>query len=75
MQEMSLTQLQERIEDLECKLAFQEQTIETLSDALTQQQLLLSKMQDQMKYVVGKVKNMDTSTLADPAHETPPPHY
>ncbi|WP_162523435.1 SlyX family protein [Vibrio cholerae] len=72
---MSLTQLQERIEDLECKLAFQEQTIETLSDALTQQQLLLSKMQDQMKYVVGKVKNMDTSTLADPAHETPPPHY
>ncbi|AAF93525.1 TPA: SlyX family protein [Vibrio cholerae] len=72
---MSLTQLQERIEDLECKLAFQEQTIETLNDALTQQQLLLSKMQDQMKYVVGKVKNMDTSTLADPAHETPPPHY
>lgn len=75
MQEMSLTQLQERIEDLECKLAFQEQTIETLNDALTQQQLLLSKIQDQMKYVVGKVKNMDTSTLADPAHETPPPHY
>ncbi|EGR4177333.1 SlyX family protein [Vibrio cholerae] len=75
MQEMSLTQLQERIDDLECKLAFQEQTIETLNDALTQQQLLLSKMQDQMKYVVGKVKNMDTSTLADPAHETPPPHY
>ncbi|HBK7254437.1 TPA: SlyX family protein [Vibrio cholerae] len=72
---MSLTQLQERIEDLECKLAFQEQTIETLNDALTQQQLLLSKIQDQMKYVVGKVKNMDTSTLADPAHETPPPHY
>ncbi|HGE6056249.1 TPA: SlyX family protein [Vibrio cholerae] len=72
---MSLTQLQERIEDLECKLAFQEQTIETLNDALTQQQLLLSKMQDQMKYVVGKVKNMDTSTLADPEHETPPPHY
>ncbi|EJL6956826.1 SlyX family protein [Vibrio cholerae] len=72
---MSLPQLQERIEDLECKLAFQEQTIETLNDALTQQQLLLSKMQDQMKYVVGKVKNMDTSTLADPAHETPPPHY
>ncbi|EKF9230130.1 SlyX family protein [Vibrio cholerae] len=72
---MSLTQFQERIEDLECKLAFQEQTIETLNDALTQQQLLLSKMQDQMKYVVGKVKNMDTSTLADPAHETPPPHY
>lgn len=63
MQEMSLTQLQERIEDLECKLAFQEQTIETLNDALTQQQLLLSKMQDQMKYVVGKSQKIWTLPL------------
>lgn len=75
MQDISLTQLQERIEDLECKLAFQEQTIETLNDSLTQQQLLISKMQDQMKYVVGKVRNIDSSNLADQAHETPPPHY
>ncbi|NNN84835.1 SlyX protein [Vibrio sp. A8-1] len=70
-----LQQLQQRIDDLECKLAFQEQTIDELNAALTQQQLLINKMQDQMKYVVGKMKNMDTSNLADPANETPPPHY
>lgn len=64
-----------RIDDLECKLAFQEQTIEDLNDALTQQQLLITKMQDQMKFVVGKVKNMDNSNLADASEETPPPHY
>lgn len=64
-----------RIDDLECKLAFQEQTIDELNEALTQQQLLISKMQDQMKYVVGKVKNMDNSNLADASEETPPPHY
>ncbi|WP_217523023.1 SlyX family protein [Vibrio metschnikovii] len=68
-------QLQQRIDDLECKLAFQEQTIDELNAALTQQQLLINKIQDQMKYVVGKMKNMDTSNLADPANETPPPHY
>ncbi|MCW8346338.1 MULTISPECIES: SlyX family protein [Vibrio] len=67
--------LEERINDMECKIAFQEQTIEELNDALTQQQLLISKMQDQMKYVVGKVKNMDSPNLADPSEETPPPHY
>lgn len=67
--------LQEKIDDLECRLAFQEQTIEELNDALSQQQLLISLMKDQMKYVVGKVKNMDTSNLADPGEETPPPHY
>ena len=64
-----------RIDDLECKLAFQEQTIDELNEALTQQQLLISKMQDQMKYVVGKVKNMDNSNLEDASEETPPPHY
>ncbi|MDB1122802.1 SlyX family protein [Vibrio algarum] len=68
-------ELQQRIEDLEYKAAFQEQTIDELNDALSQQQLLITKMQDQMKYVVGKVKNMDSSNLADASEETPPPHY
>lgn len=75
MTEKHVEELENRINDMECQLAFQEQTIESLNDALSQQQLLITKMQDQMKYVVGKVKNMDTSNLADPSEETPPPHY
>ncbi|MGC9423626.1 MULTISPECIES: SlyX family protein [Vibrio] len=75
MNEKTITQLEKRIDDLECQLAFQEQTIEELNESLTQQQLVISKMQDQMKYVVGKMKNMDNSNLADPANEPPPPHY
>ncbi|WP_333005755.1 SlyX family protein [Vibrio coralliilyticus] len=75
MTEKRVEELENRLNDMECQLAFQEQTIESLNDALSQQQLLLTKMQDQMKYVVGKVKNMDSSNLADPAQETPPPHY
>ncbi|MCK6265230.1 SlyX family protein [Vibrio sp. ZSDE26] len=67
--------LEDRINDLECQLAFQEQTVSELNDALSTQQLLITKMQDQMKYVAGKVKNMDSSNLADPSEETPPPHY
>ena len=68
-------QLQDRIDTLECQLAFQEQTIEELNDALSQQQLLIAKMQHQMKYVVGKVKNLDSSNMAAPSKEPPPPHY
>lgn len=75
MTEQQVEQLESRVNDLECQLAFQEQTIEELNQALSQQQLLISKMQDQMKYVVGKVKNIDSSNLADPSEETPPPHY
>ncbi|HHF3021483.1 MULTISPECIES: SlyX family protein [Vibrio] len=75
MTEKLIQQLESRINDLECQLAFQEQTIEDLNGALSQQQLQITKMLDQMKYVVGKVKNMDSSNLADPSEETPPPHY
>ena len=75
MIEKQIQELENRINDLECQLAFQEQTVESLNEALSQQQLLISKMQDQMKYVVSKVKNIDSSNLADPAQETPPPHY
>ncbi|MFH0230158.1 SlyX family protein [Vibrio diabolicus] len=75
MTEKIIQQLEARINDLECQLAFQEQTIEDLNGALSQQQLQITKMLDQMKYVVGKVKNMDSSNLADPSEEAPPPHY
>tara|TARA_Y100001956_G_scaffold39372_2_gene38680 strand:+ start:2097 stop:2339 length:243 start_codon:yes stop_codon:yes gene_type:complete len=75
MTDKRVEQLENRVNDLECQLAFQEQTIEELNEALSQQQLLITKMQDQMKYVVGKVKNMDSSNLADQSEETPPPHY
>ncbi len=71
----SIEALQQRIEDLEYKAAFQEQTIEELNEALSQQQLLITKMQHQMKYVVNKVKNIDTSNMATASEETPPPHY
>lgn len=71
----TLTQLESRINDLECQVAFQDQTIETLNEALSQQQLQLVKMQEQMRFLVGKMRSMTTSNMADPSEETPPPHY
>lgn len=75
MTDLSKQDMQNKIEDLECKLAFQEQAIDELNDALSQQQILITKMQQQMTYVAKKVKNIDTSNLADASEETPPPHY
>ncbi|NLS14659.1 SlyX family protein [Vibrio sp. SM6] len=75
MTDRQTEQMEARLNDLECQVAFQEQTIEALNDALAQQQLLIAKMQDQMKFVVGKMKNIDHSNMADPAKEPPPPHY
>ncbi|SJL85198.1 SlyX family protein [Vibrio palustris] len=67
--------LQQRVDDLECQLSFQEQTISELNDALSQQQFLIAEMKDQMKFVVGKIKAIGSNELADQSEETPPPHY
>ncbi len=67
--------LETRINDLECQLAFQEDTIEALNQALSQQQQTISRMQDQMKFIAGKLKNVNESPMADQSQETPPPHY
>lgn len=68
-------ELEQRINDLEIQNAFQEQTIDELNEALSQQQLLISKMQEQMRFMVTKIKTMDTSNMAKESEETPPPHY
>jgi SlyX protein len=70
-----IKRLEDRVNDLECQVAFQDHTIEALNQALSQQQQLISKMQEQMKFIVGKVKTLNALDIADPSEETPPPHY
>ncbi len=70
-----IQQLQSRLDELEMKLAFQEQTIDELNDALTKQQFMIDRMEVQLKFMVGKVKGMQTSNMANESEETPPPHY
>ena len=67
--------LEQRIAELEMKLTFQENALEELNQALVEQQFLLDKMQLQLRYVVGKLKDMQPSNIASQAEETPPPHY
>jgi SlyX protein len=75
MSDKQVAALEQRVNDLEIKAAFQEQTIDELNEALSQQQLLISKMQEQMRFMVGKLKSLDSSNLAKESEETPPPHY
>ncbi|WP_318451481.1 SlyX family protein [Photobacterium leiognathi] len=70
-----IEQLQHRIDELEMKQAFQEQTIDELNEALTKQQFMIDKMEVQLRFLVGKVKGMQTSNMATESEETPPPHY
>ena len=70
-----MNSLEQKIIDLETQLAFQEDTIEALNQALASQQKHLDDVQFKLKHVLDKVKSMEPSNIASASEETPPPHY
>ena len=67
--------LENRIEELETKIAFQEQLLDELNHALVQQQFDIDKMQVQLRYMANKLEDFQPSNIASQSEETPPPHY
>ena len=70
-----MNSLEQKKIDLETQLAFQEDTIEALNQALASQQKQLDDVQFKLKHVLDKVKSMEPSNIASASEETPPPHY
>jgi SlyX protein len=63
----------DRLEALEMRIAFQDQTIEELNATITAQWR-------QIDHLTGKLNQMEQQVrsgvhIADPANEPPPPHY
>lgn len=63
------------IAQLQMKVAFQEDTIESLNKALIAQQMQLEELQFSFKQVVNKLRAIEPSNMAAEHEETPPPHY
>lgn len=63
------------IEQLQMKLAFQEDTIESLNVALISQQKQMEHLQFQLKQLVSKISAIEPSNMASEKEEMPPPHY
>ena len=55
--------LENRIEELEMKIAFQEQLLDELNHALVQQQFDIDKMQVQLRYMSNKLKDFQPSNI------------
>ena len=64
-----------RIEQLEMKVAFQEDNIDTLNNEIFEQQRKLQLLSEQVALLATKLKETQPNQLASEKEETPPPHY
>lgn len=67
--------LESRVVELETRMAFQEQLISELNDALTQMRLEAVANAELLKRMLEDLKLTRGDGPGDPALEPPPPHY
>ncbi len=68
-----LDALTERIDTLEARLAFQDRTIETLNNTVTEQWMKIDALTRQLMALNERLRETE-SQMTRPANE-PPPHY
>ncbi|AZZ44776.1 hypothetical protein C1896_07520 [Pseudomonadaceae bacterium SI-3] len=66
--------LEQRITDLEARLAFQDDTIQTLNDVLVAQQRTVDRLQAQLGMLARRQEDLQ-SRVEGEGDEAPPPHY
>lgn len=69
-----LAQLQERLDNLEMRNAFQDDVIEQLNNELSLHQEVIRGLNEQLRLIGQKVKDMN-SLPADGPEDDRPPHY
>ena len=60
----SANELEDRIVDLESKVAFQDHTIESLNDSVAQQQRQIEQLTFKLNHVVERLKSMQPSNIS-----------
>lgn len=67
--------MDDKIVDIETRLAFQEDAIQQLSQVVYEQQRLMDALNARIQGLEAQMKAIEPRLLAPPGEEPPPPHY
>lgn len=71
----TMSNTEQRIVDLEMKVAFQEDTIDSLSSEVALLNELIDRQRTQLEYLANKIGEMAQAPMGSQLPEPPPPHY
>ncbi|MDX1757710.1 MAG: SlyX family protein [Marinobacter sp.] len=72
---MNEKDLMTRLEELETRLAFQDDVISTLNDQVARQELEIRELWDAKRHLHTQLKALTPSEIKSQEEEVPPPHY
>lgn len=64
-----------RLDELETRVAFQDDLINTLSEQLSRQELDIRELWEAKKQLNSQLKEVSSSNIRKEEEETPPPHW
>lgn len=64
-----------RLAELESQIAFQDDTLQTLNEIVTRQELQLDKLHAKLEQLLGQVQDLSESIVTAQGDDKPPPHY
>lgn len=65
----------DRLENLEAKLAFLEDTNETLSNEVAAQLRMIERLESRLTVVLERIGELEAGAADEPQGDEPPPHY
>ncbi|WP_417565586.1 SlyX family protein [Marinobacter sp.] len=72
---MSQNDLETRLDELETRLAFQDDVINTLSEQVAKQEMDIRELWEAKRLLHKQLKDVSPSDMKSEQDETPPPHY
>jgi len=67
--------MENRLIELESRVAFQEHTLQELNDVVVRQQQEMVQLQRELGILRAQIQALSALPLANRADEPPPPHY